>query len=151
MSNTQQNSHPLSSNGKPILIIREPSDFIKGVKKIAPSKLTLLNIKGQITEFYKRGYSDYNALCAIINKLTDLFFRNDLSNGVKIKKLRSHATFWLSLYCIFYKKYHGITVQQAMADYYCGIHEVKFFDTRERDIFITLINQRIILPRNIAA
>ena len=28
----------LSSNGQPILIIREPTDFIKGVKKIAPSK-----------------------------------------------------------------------------------------------------------------
>ncbi|MBO6085937.1 MAG: hypothetical protein J6P19_06040 [Acetobacter sp.] len=62
MSNTQQNSHPLSTNGQPILIIREPTDFIKGVKKIAPSKLTLLKIKGQITEFYKRGFSDYIVL-----------------------------------------------------------------------------------------
>ena len=146
MTNTQKNSHPLSTNGKPILIIREPTDFIKGVKKIAPSKLTLLNLKGQITEFYKRGYSDYNGLCGILNRLDELFFRHDMVDSIKTKKLRSKVTFWLSLYCIFYKKYHGITVQQALADYYCGMAEVKFFDTRERDIFITLINQRIILP-----
>ena len=151
MSNTQQKSHPLSTNGKPILIIREPTDFINGVKKMSPSKLTLLNIYNQITEFYKRGFSDYNALCSILNRLDDLFFRNDMVDRIKTKKLRSNVTFWLSLYCIFYKKYHGITVQQALADYYCGSAEVKFFDTRERDIFITLINHQIILPRNIAA
>ena len=150
MSNTQQNSHPLSINGKPILIIKEATEFIKGVKRIEPSKAMIENIQEQITEFYKKCYSDYNALCAILNKLTDLFFRHEIATRVKPKKLRRSLTFWVTLYCIFYKKYHGINLPQAIANYY--VHNtVKFIDNRERDIFITVIRQGIILPRTIAA
>ena len=64
---------------------------------------------------------------------------------VKPKKLRHNLTFWATLYCIFYKKYHGTSLRQAIANYY--VHNtVKFIDQRERDLFISIIKIGIVLP-----